>query len=113
MNETEIQGVSNNPMYPRNSKLYSDKGFVNVDNGSQGGTHWCCFIVKDNNSFNFDSFGEQPDKFLLNYLPKPIIYPIYKIQDIISKLCRSYCSYFFYSNERMNSFGTILRIYFD
>ena len=113
MNETEIQRVSNGPMYPRNSKTYSGKGFVNIDNGSQGGTHWCCFIIKDNKSFCFDSFGEQPDKFLLNYLPKPIIDHIYKIQDINSKSCRSYCSYFFFSVERMNCFGTISKIYFD
>ena len=81
----------NYPIYPRDSKIYSNKGFVNIDNGSQGGTHWTCFIVKDNKSFYFDSFGGQPDKFLLNQLPKPIIYHNYKIQDINSNLCGSYC----------------------
>ena len=38
-------------IYPRDCKIYSDKGFVNIDNGSQGGTHWTCFIVKDNKSY--------------------------------------------------------------
>ena len=57
-----------------NIKIYSDKGFVNIDNGSQGGSHCSCFIVEDNKSFYFDSFGGQPDKVLLNQLPKPIIY---------------------------------------
>ena len=56
-----------------------------------GGSHWVCFIIKDNKSYYFDSFGGQPDKFPLNQLPKPIIYHNYKIQDIISKLCGSYC----------------------
>ena len=28
-----------------------------------GGTHWTCFIKKDNKSYYFDSFGAQPDKF--------------------------------------------------
>ena len=34
------------PVYPRGSKIYSDKGFVNKDIGSQGGTHWTCFIIQ-------------------------------------------------------------------
>ena len=81
MNESQLQKVYNYPIYPRDSKIYSDKGFVNIDNGSQGGTHFTCFIVKDNKSYYFDSFGGAPDKFLLNHLPKPIIYHNYKIQD--------------------------------
>ena len=68
MNESQLQKVYNYPIHPRDSKLHSDTSFVNIDNGSQGGTHWTCFIVKDNKSFYFDSFGGQPDKFLLNYL---------------------------------------------
>ena len=94
MNEIELQRVYNYNIYPRDSKIYSDKGFVIIDNGSQGGTHWTCFIVKDNKSYYFDSFGGAPDKFLLNQLPKPIIYQNYKIQDINSKLCGSYCLFF-------------------
>ena len=50
----------------------TDLEFVNNDNGSQNGTHWTCFVVKDNKSYYFDSFGCQPDKFSLNHLPKPI-----------------------------------------
>ena len=46
MNEFQLQKICNYPIYPRDSKIYSDKGFVNIDNGSQGGTHWTCFIVK-------------------------------------------------------------------
>ena len=57
MNESQLQKVYSYPIYPRDSKIYSDTGFVIFDNGSQRGTHWVCFIVKDNNSFYFDSFG--------------------------------------------------------
>ena len=46
MKESELQTVYNYPIYPRDSKIFSDKGFVNTDNGSQGGTHWTCFIKK-------------------------------------------------------------------
>ena len=51
MYESQLQKVYNYPIYPRDSKIYSDKGFVNIDDGSQGGTHWVCLIVKDNKSF--------------------------------------------------------------
>ena len=74
MNESELQKVYNYPIYPRDSKTYSDKGFVNIVNRSRGGSHWCVFYVKNNKSFYFDSFGGAPDKFLLNQLPKPMIY---------------------------------------
>ena len=102
MNESQLQRVYNYPIYPRDSEIFSDKGFVNIDNGSQGGTQWTCFYIKHNRSYYFDSFGGQPDKFLPNQLPKPITYHNYKIQDKNSKLCVSYCLYFMYLIERMN-----------
>ena len=98
MNECELQRVYNYPIYPRDSKIHSDRGFVNIDNGSLGGTRGTCFIVKDNNSYCFDSFGDHPDNFLLFRLPKPITYHNYKKQDINSKLCGPYCLYFFLLN---------------
>ena len=49
MNESQLQKIYNYPIYPRDSKIYSDKGFVNIDNGFQGGTHWTCYIVKEKN----------------------------------------------------------------
>ena len=98
MNESQLQIIYNYPIYPRDSKIYSDRRFINIDIGSQGGTHWTCFIVKDNRSYNFDSFGGQPDKFLLKQLPKPLIYHEYKIQDINSKFRGSYCLYFLLFN---------------
>ena len=112
MNESELEKICNYPIYPRDSKIHSDKGFVNINNGSQGGSHWICFIVKDNKSYYFDSFGGQPDKFLLNQLPKPIINHSYKIQNINSQLCGSYCLYFFYLIERMNYYDALLKMYF-
>ena len=113
MKESQLQRIYNHPIYPRDSKIHSDKGFVNIDNGSQGGSHWCVYYIKDNKSFYFDSFGGSPDKFLLNQLPKPITYDNYKIQDIDSKLCGSYCLYFFYLIERMNYYDAILKMYFE
>ena len=43
MNESHLQRNYNHPIYPRDPKIYSDKVFVNMDIGSQGGTHWTCF----------------------------------------------------------------------
>ena len=91
MIESQLQKIYNYPIYPRDSKKYSDIGFINIDDGSQGGTHWTCFIVKDKKSFYFDSFWVQPDKFLIDQLLRPIIYHNHKIQDINSKICGSYC----------------------
>ena len=107
LNESDCQRISTYPIYPRVFKVHSDRGFVNINNGPQGGTHWCCFKIKDNKSFYLDSFGVRTDKFQIEKLPKPIIYFNYKIQDLISKLCRSYCLYFFYLIERMNYYDAI------
>ena len=89
MSESDLQRVYIYPIYLRNCEKNSDKGFVNIDNGSRGGTHWTCFIVKDNKSYYFDTVGGQPDKCLLKQLHKPIIYHNYKIQNINSKICGS------------------------
>ena len=37
MNENGLKRVYKHPIYPRASRKYSDKGFVNIDNGSMGG----------------------------------------------------------------------------
>ena len=39
MNESELQRIVNYPIYPRDSKIYTDKAFVNIDNGLRRGTH--------------------------------------------------------------------------
>ena len=86
---------------------------VNIDNGEQGGTDWNCFLVNKDGSFYFDSFGGNPDKFLRQQLPRPMIVNKYKIQNFDNMLCGSYCLYFFYLMERMNFYDTILKLDFD
>ena len=113
MNESKLQRVYNHNVNPRVFKLITDKGFVNIHKNSQGSTHWSCFSVKDNKSYYFDSFGGQPDKFLLNQLAKPITYHKHKIQDTNSKLCGSYCLYFLYLIERMKYYDAVLKMYFE
>ena len=113
MNESELQKIYNYPIYPRDSKIHSDKEFVNIDKGSQGGTHWKFFYIQYHKSFYFDSFGEAPDNFLFNQLPKPLIFHNYKIKDINSQLCGSYCLYFFYLIEMLSYYDTILKMCFQ
>ena len=67
MNESQLQKIYDYPIYPRDSQINSDKGFVNIDNRCQAGTLWTCFKIKNNKSIyfdSFDSFGGAPDKFL-------------------------------------------------
>ena len=92
--ESDLQRVFNYPIYRRDSKKYPDRVSVNFDNGQLGGIHWVCFIVKNNKAYYFDCFGGAPNKFLLNQLSKPIKYHNYRIQDINSRLCGSFCLYF-------------------
>ena len=54
MNERELQRVYKYEIYPRDSKIITDKGLVNIDNGSKAGTHWTCSILKDNKSYYYD-----------------------------------------------------------
>ena len=61
MNESDLQRICTYPIFPRGSKIYSDKGFVDIENGYQGRSHWVCFIIKDNKPYYFDSFGGTPD----------------------------------------------------
>ena len=70
MNEFQLQKICNYKIYPRESKIYSDKGFINIHNGSMGGNHWTCFYIKDKKSFYFDSFRGQPDQFLIKSITK-------------------------------------------
>ena len=39
MNESELQRIYHYPIYSRDSKIYSDKGFVYINDGAQGGSH--------------------------------------------------------------------------
>ena len=49
MNESQLQRICIYPIYPKDSKINSDKGFVDINNGSQGSSHWIVFISKRTN----------------------------------------------------------------
>ena len=62
-NESDLHRVHNYTIYSKNSKINSDKGFLIIDNGIKGGTHWCCFIIKDNTFYYFNSFVDSQINF--------------------------------------------------
>ena len=69
MSESDLQRIYKYPIYPRDSKIYYDKAFVDIDNGSQGDTHWTCFIIKITNLIILKVFVFIPTIFYsINYL---------------------------------------------
>ena len=50
--------------FAKDLEIYSDKSFVIINTGKQGGPHWKIFCVKNNKSFYFHSFGGIPDIFI-------------------------------------------------
>ena len=77
-----------------------------------GGTDWTAFYVIYIKCYYFESFGVQSDKYLLGELPEKLIYHNYKIQDLNSNLCGSFCLYPFYLMERMKCYDIILKMCF-
>ena len=68
MIETDLQRVSNFNVYPRVSKVFSDKGFVSIGNGSQGGADWTAFYAKlTNHSSSTRLVDSQINFYLTNY----------------------------------------------
>ena len=69
INERDLPKIYKYKIYPSDLKITSDKGFVNIDNGEESGSHWTCFYIKDKKSFYFDSFVDhQINFYLINYL---------------------------------------------
>ena len=65
-NESQLQKFYNYKIFPRDSKIYSDKGIINIDNGSMGGTHWTCFIVRITNHILLTRLEVSQINFYLN-----------------------------------------------
>ena len=73
-----------------------------------GGTQWTCF----SKSFYLLSFGGQPDNFLPQQTPKPVFFHFYRIQNLKSTICGTFCLYFFYLIERMEYNNAVLKMCF-
>ena len=65
MNDGELKRVYNVPIYARDSEKITNKKFVTLGNGEQGGTQWRCFYIKYKRTFYFDRFERQAYNFFL------------------------------------------------
>ena len=77
-----------------------------------GGTHRACFQMKRIKSLYFDSFGGNPNNFIVSQLPKPLLYHNYIIRDKTFRLCGTNCPYFFYLLEVTQYYDAILKLSF-
>ena len=72
--ESELRKFCYYSIFSRDSTRTTNQTFVDINNGSLGGTQLTWFYIKDNKSFNFVSFGGFPDKFSLQRIPKPFAF---------------------------------------
>ena len=50
-NKIQLKSNYNFPIYQKDFKLTTNKGFVNIDDGSMGETYWTCLFVKVDKSY--------------------------------------------------------------
>ena len=108
MTNTEVQSKFYEIVYFKNLGLYARNsvqkrppklGLINIEGGSQGGTHWTSLYTTNfptPRTCSFRSFGVYLDSWLMKKLLNPIIWHNYKIQSLDSVLCGTYCLYFLY-----------------
>ena len=48
MTKRELKNMYKYSIYPKDSRNFTDKRFVEIDNGCIGLTQWTCFYMKDN-----------------------------------------------------------------
>ena len=74
MKERDLEKVYGN-ICPTDAKKLTDKGFVNIDNGSMDGTHWVCSIKKDKKSL----FVTRLVELLMNFYSNNYLNQLYII----------------------------------
>ena len=68
-NESHLQRIYNYAINPKDSKIFSDRGFVNIDNGQMGVVIGVRFTLKITNQFTLThSVVNQTNFFSNNYL---------------------------------------------
>ena len=93
--ENGLKKIYDSSIYPRDSLITKDKRFVNIDNGSMGGSHWTCFHIKITDFFTLIHLVDS-QTIIFKQLQYPKTFQSFKIEVIISRLYRVHCLYFFY-----------------
>lgn len=88
----KFRGVFLRDELPRKPWL-TECGIINLDDGRNGGTHWCCFIKVKNDKFYFDSYGLQPPTELVDYLKGSVYYNSERVQPDNMVCCGHLCLY--------------------
>ena len=79
-----------------------ESGIVNLNDHTQGGSHWICYAKIDKDLFYFDSFGVYPTDEVIRYLKSKkdyelnlprIKYNVEVVQHISSHECGALCIY--------------------
>jgi len=85
---------------------------VNLDNTA--GTHWCCFVVYNNNAFYFNPYGVIYPIEIKNFIQRNDIkmnYNQIQIQALESSGCGYYCiGFLFYATKYYNKFQNFQKI---
>ena len=45
MNDSDLKNISNCPIYPGDSLINTNEGFINNNDASTEGSHWTCFSL--------------------------------------------------------------------
>ena len=114
-NEINFSGVFANDTL-QNKMKQNDCGIVNLQNITEGGSHWVAYYNEKNNNFveYFDSYGLTPSfnvkKFLLTS-GKKIVYNSSCLQAYSSSLCAYYCINFIKRRNKGEKYYDILYSY--
>ena len=92
------------------NKIKKDEFYVvNLDDSVGKGTHWVVISNFNDNLLYFDSFGVIPPEEILKL--GEVIYNVYRVQDMDSKLCGLFCLDFLESVRNFNSYNKWLLKY--
>lgn len=84
---------------PKKIRLQNEKGIINLDNSTGGGTHWTAYKKINNKITYFDSFGNlQPPVEVMQYFksngPVKIVYNYNRFQKFNTFFCGHLCLMF-------------------
>ena len=90
---------------------------INSDNDKEDGTHWMALkIISKKCCLFFDSFGEPPNKSIINFLSNQfrkieVIYNSLQIQSIFSNKCGEFSMQFIYMVNDKKSFNKFISMF--
>ena len=85
------------------SPLKHESAVLNLDVSQGPGTHWGCYVKKNNSVTYYDSFGVKPPVELIEYFGSAcnVSYNYEQEQDITQVICGHLCLLFLIENARL------------